>query len=177
MTRRAAGGREVRGGGAEARGREWRLVPARADARSRGFAGAFASAGGRLIFLHDLTVSPSEAMPQRIDARTRLWRLLRPIRARRRPGQDRDLPRHSPRQGLPGAAERRGGGTRRGAIGMMTIADPGFTVEPPRWPYAYARTVTLAGAKVTQTRSLRLTLNAQSLGQADRRHAAERARR
>ena len=29
---------------------------------------------------------------------------------------------------------------------MIAIADPGFTIEPPRWPAAYARSVTLAGA-------------------------------
>jgi Zn-dependent M28 family amino/carboxypeptidase len=47
---------------------------------------------------------------------------------------------------------------------MMTIADPGFTVEPPRWPYAYARTVTLAGATIASDPFVKFTLNAQSLG-------------
>lgn len=46
----------------------------------------------------------------------------------------------------------------------MTIADPGFTVEPPRWPYAYARTVTLASDPRKPDPFLRLTLNAASLG-------------
>jgi Zn-dependent M28 family amino/carboxypeptidase len=47
---------------------------------------------------------------------------------------------------------------------MMTIADPGFTVEPPRWPYAYARTVTLATDPARNDAFLRMTLNAGSLG-------------
>ena len=69
------------------------------------------------------------------------------------------------RQGLPSAAEREAALRAAGAAGMMTIADPGFTVEPPRWPYAYARTVTLAGPKLaTRDPFLKLTLNAQSLG-------------
>jgi len=47
---------------------------------------------------------------------------------------------------------------------MLTIADPGFTVEPPRWPYAYARTVTLASEPRRPDPFLRMTLNAASLG-------------
>jgi Zn-dependent M28 family amino/carboxypeptidase len=47
---------------------------------------------------------------------------------------------------------------------MLTIADPGFTVEPPRWPYAYARTVTLASDPARPDPFLRMTLNAGSLG-------------
>jgi Zn-dependent M28 family amino/carboxypeptidase len=47
---------------------------------------------------------------------------------------------------------------------MLTIADPGFTVEPPRWPYAYARTVTLASDPAKPDPFLRMTLNAASLG-------------
>jgi hypothetical protein len=51
-----------------------------------------------------------------------------------------------------------------GAAGMLTIADPGFTVEPPRWPYAYARTVTLASDPRKIDPFVRMTLNADSLG-------------
>ena len=47
---------------------------------------------------------------------------------------------------------------------MVTIADPGFTVEPPRWPYAYARTVTVATDPPKADSFLRMTLNAASLG-------------
>ncbi len=50
------------------------------------------------------------------------------------------------RPGLPTDAQRRAALEQAGAIGMLAIADPGFTVEPPRWPAAYARTVTLEGA-------------------------------
>ena len=50
------------------------------------------------------------------------------------------------RPGLPTAEQRRVALQQAGAAGMIAIADPGFTVEPPRWPAAYARSVTLAGA-------------------------------
>ena len=48
------------------------------------------------------------------------------------------------RQGLPSASERGQNALRGGAIGIITIDDPYFTIEPPRWPSAYARSVTLA---------------------------------
>ncbi|WP_223276464.1 M28 family peptidase [Sphingomonas daechungensis] len=47
---------------------------------------------------------------------------------------------------------------------MLTIADPGFTVEPPRWPYAYARTVRLATDPRSSHAFVTGTLNAGSLG-------------
>jgi Zn-dependent M28 family amino/carboxypeptidase len=68
------------------------------------------------------------------------------------------------RAGLPTGAEREAAARAAGAIGMLTIADPGFTVEPPRWPYAYARTVTLATDPAKPDPFLRMTLNAESLG-------------
>jgi hypothetical protein len=47
------------------------------------------------------------------------------------------------RRGLPSAAERQENAKNGGAIGLINIDDPYFTIEPPRWPAAYARTVTL----------------------------------
>jgi hypothetical protein len=50
------------------------------------------------------------------------------------------------RPGLPTDEQRRVALQRAGATGMLAIADPGFALEPPRWPAAYARSVTLAGS-------------------------------
>ncbi len=52
------------------------------------------------------------------------------------------------RTGLPTAAERAANARGNGALGAVNIDDPYFTIEPPRWPYAYARSVTLAEPKV-----------------------------
>ena len=122
------------------------------------------SAGGRrLVFLHDLTISPNAGMPEKVDAPLAYGGYcgagsLGGVRGRivichgtRRPG-------------LPTGAEREAAARAAGAIGMLTIADPGFTVEPPRWPYAYARTVTLASDPEKPDAFLRMTLNADSLG-------------
>src|SRR5688572_5743803 len=53
------------------------------------------------------------------------------------------------RSGLPTDEQRRTALQRAGAAGLIAIADPGFTVEPPRWPAAYARNVTLVGGTPT----------------------------
>ena len=126
--------------------------------------GAKLSVGNQpLAFLHDLTISPNEATPVRVDA---------PLAYGGYCGRDGlgdvrgkiVICHGTHRAGLPGAPEREAAVRAGGAIGMLTIADPGFTVEPPRWPYAYARTVTLATDPAKADPFLRMTLNADSLG-------------
>lgn len=50
------------------------------------------------------------------------------------------------RQGLPTAGERATNVRSAGALGIVNVDDPYFSIEPPRWPYAYARSVTLQGS-------------------------------
>jgi Zn-dependent M28 family amino/carboxypeptidase len=50
------------------------------------------------------------------------------------------------RAGLPSGAERVANARTAGALGVVNVDDPYFTIEPPRWPYAYARSVTLREA-------------------------------
>ena len=47
------------------------------------------------------------------------------------------------RAGLPPAAERVANARAGHAAGILTLDDPYFTLEPPRWPAAYARSVAL----------------------------------
>jgi Peptidase family M28 len=47
------------------------------------------------------------------------------------------------RQGLPSGAERMTNAREGSARGVINVDDPYFTIEPPRWPSAYARSVTL----------------------------------
>jgi Zn-dependent M28 family amino/carboxypeptidase len=114
------------------------------------------------VFLHDLTVSPAPGMPTRIDAPLAYGGYcgagsLGNVRGKI------VICHGTRRAGLPGAADREAAARAAGAAGILTIADPGFTVEPPRWPYAYARTVTLATEPRTADRFLKMTLNADSL--------------
>ena len=55
------------------------------------------------------------------------------------------------RPALPTDEQRRTALQQAGAAGLVAIADPGFTVEPPRWPAAYARSVSLVGVTPTPT--------------------------
>jgi hypothetical protein len=47
------------------------------------------------------------------------------------------------RAGLPNASGRAANARQGGAVGLISVDDPFFSIEPPRWPYAYARSVTL----------------------------------
>ncbi|MEP6939179.1 MAG: M28 family peptidase [Rudaea sp.] len=122
------------------------------------------SVGGRqLTFLHDFSLAPTAAMPATLDA---------PVAYRGYCGaaaladvRGKIVICHGAhRAGLPAAAERFAAVQAAGAVALLTIADPGFAVEPPRWPLAYARSVVLSGTRVNDGTLLRLTLNADALG-------------
>jgi len=96
-----------------------------------------------LRLLYDVTVAPAWGMPERIDA----------------PLVYRGFCSPSDMTGVRGTVvvcfgTRRTGqtliaaqleaATAAGAVGMMRVDDMGFTMEPPRWPLAYARTVVMA---------------------------------
>jgi Peptidase family M28 len=51
------------------------------------------------------------------------------------------------REGLPSSTQRAANARTGKALGLINVDDPYFTIEPPRWPYAYARTVTLRPEK------------------------------
>ena len=124
---------------------------------------ATVSADGRpLRFLHDFTISPGAGTPASVDAPLAYGGYcgagsLGDVRGRI------VICHGTHRAGLPSGAEREAAVRAARAIGMFTIADPGFTVEPPRWPYAYARTVTLATDPLKPDPFLLMTLNAASL--------------
>jgi hypothetical protein len=116
-----------------------------------------------LVFLHDFTISPNGTIPRRVDAPLSYGgycgaEALADVRGRI------VVCHGTHRQGLATAAEREAALRAAGAAGMLTIADPGFTVEPPRWPFAYARTVTVPGEGIKADPFLKMTLNAASLG-------------
>jgi hypothetical protein len=122
------------------------------------------TAGGRpLVFLHDFTVTPVAGMPARVSAPLAYGGYcgaasLGDVRGKIVICHGTHWP------GLPNASDREKAVRAAGATGILTIADPGFAVEPPRWPYAYARTVTLASEPRKPDAFLRMTLNAASLG-------------
>jgi hypothetical protein len=115
-----------------------------------------------LVFLRDLTVSPTLGTPARVDAPL----VYSGYCGAASLGDVRGnivICHGTHKAGLPTPAEREAAVRAAGAIGMLTIADPGFTVEPPRWPYAYARTVTVATDRPKPDSFLKMTLNADAL--------------
>jgi hypothetical protein len=105
---------------------------------------SYASGAARqLLFLHEVSVTPTWGMVERLDG----------------PLVFRGYCAPSDMTGVRGAvvvcfgARRAGqttaGGrleaaTAAGAVGIVNVDDMGFTIEPPRWPLAYARSVILA---------------------------------
>lgn len=107
---------------------------------------AVIAADGRttdLAFLHDVTVRATMAHPAALKAPI----VFRGWCSRQEVGPDVvgkvALCVGGRRKGLPGAAERLAAAVDAGAAALITIDDAGFTIEPPRWPEAYARTITI----------------------------------
>ncbi|MEA3062501.1 MAG: hypothetical protein QOJ94_2282 [Sphingomonadales bacterium] len=94
-----------------------------------------------LRFLHDITVRPTEAMPSafslglafrgycsRNEMRDVAGKVVVCFNARRTAG------------------ERNAAAIAAGAHALIAVDNPYFTVEPPRWPVAYARSVRIEGS-------------------------------
>lgn len=98
--------------------------------------------GRRLEFLRDVTI-PAQNPPASLDL---------PLAYRGYCGADvlgdvkgKLVICHATRRaGLPSDEQRRTALQQAGAAGILAIADPGFTIEPPRWPSAYARSISIA---------------------------------
>jgi Zn-dependent M28 family amino/carboxypeptidase len=98
-----------------------------------------------LAFLQEITIGASARLPERVEA---------PLTFRGYCGKDAmaDIAGKivvcfgTQRAGLPSGAERAANARAGKAAGIVNVNDPYFTIEPPRWPAAYSRSVTFAGA-------------------------------
>ena len=63
------------------------------------------------------------------------------------------------RAGLPTGAERAANARQGHAAGVLIVDDPYFTIEPPRWPAAYARTVALDSTPIPAATLLSMRLS------------------
>jgi hypothetical protein len=98
-----------------------------------------------LRFLHQVTVRPTDDLPQTLDAPL----VFRGYCSAAEMGDARGkvvICFGTRRNGLPSAADRLRAASAAGAAGLINVDDPGFTIEPPRWPVAYARSVSLRDA-------------------------------
>jgi hypothetical protein len=115
-----------------------------------------------LVFLQQISVRPTDELPPSVDA---------PLvfRGYCGGGDVADTRGkvvvcfNTKRAGLPSAAVRVQSAQAAGAAGLIQVDDPYFTIEPPRWPAAYARTVTIAGSPTPAAPSLPvMTLSADA---------------
>jgi hypothetical protein len=140
---KAAGLKPAGDGGAYAQ--TLRLHEVRVESQGTDFA-VIRNAGGeaRLRFLHEISVRPTETLPSTLDARLS----FRGYCSTSDMGADLRgkiaVCFGGRRHGVPNGSERLAAAA--GAVGLVAVDDPGFTIEPARWPDAYARTVTLADA-------------------------------
>lgn len=99
----------------------------------------------RFEFLHEITVRATNELPGTLDAPL----AFRGYCSGRELGGDMRgkvaVCFGARREGLPTAAERVKAAADAGALGLISVDDPGFTLEPARWPAPYARTVRIAG--------------------------------
>lgn len=103
-----------------------------------------------LNFLQQISIAPADDLPPKLEA---------PLTFRGYCGKDAmaDIAGKvvvcfgTQREGLPSGQMRAANARDGGALGLVNVDDPYFTIEPPRWPYAYARTVTLRLATAATT--------------------------
>lgn len=96
-----------------------------------------------LRFLHEISVTPTWGMVDRIDAPLVFRGFCGPSDMAEVRGAV-VVCFGTRRAGQVLAAAQLEAATTAGAAAMMRVDDMGFTIEPPRWPLAYARSVVLA---------------------------------
>jgi hypothetical protein len=112
---------------------------------------AYANGDTRALqFLHEVSVTPTWGMAERLDAPLVFRGYCTP--------SDMTGVRGAVvvcfgarRAGQTSAAGRLQAATAAGAVGIINVDDMGFTIEPPRWPLAYARTVIADGGERPHT--------------------------
>src|SRR5450432_2146926 len=95
-----------------------------------------------LQFLQQISIAPAEDLPPKFEA---------PLTFRGYCGKDAMagiagkivVCFGTQRDGLPSASVRATNARDGRALGLINVDDPYFTIEPPRWPNAYARSVSL----------------------------------
>lgn len=108
-----------------------------------------------LAFLQQITIAAAAGLPPKVEA---------PLTFRGYCGKDsmQNIAAKivvcfgTQRQGMPSGLERLANAQAGGALGIVNEDDPYFTIESPRWPWAYARSVELGPApeKVAEARPL-----------------------
>ena len=98
-----------------------------------------------LPFLHEITVRPTATLPESISARL----VFRGYCSGAEIGDVKGkvvVCFGARRAGMTTGGQRLEAAAKAGAVGIINVDDPGFTIEPSRWPEAYARSITFRDA-------------------------------
>jgi Zn-dependent M28 family amino/carboxypeptidase len=98
-----------------------------------------------LTFLHDISVRPTDALPETLEGPLSFRGYCGPADIGAGMAGKIAVCFGGRRSGAPGAATRLKAAADAGALGLIVVDDPGFTIEPARWPEAYARSITIRG--------------------------------
>ncbi|WP_304190255.1 M28 family peptidase [Phenylobacterium aquaticum] len=99
-----------------------------------------------LVFLHQISIRPTEDSPAGLEAPLAFRGYCAPADLTDMAGKIA-VCFNTRRKGLTTAAQRIAAAQAAGAVGVVQVDDPGFTIEPYRWPAAYARAIAFADAK------------------------------
>ena len=117
-----------------------------------------------LRFLLEISVRPTAALPRNIDAPIVFRGYCRAGAVGADVAGKVVLCFAGRRKGMPNGDARIAAVAAGGAVALIGIDDIGFTVEPPGWPVAYARALSLPDAKPAAAPALAvLRLNADAL--------------
>lgn len=126
---------------------------------------AFASGRTRpLRFLHEVSVQPNRDMAAALDAPI-VYRGYCAPSDMTNVGGAIVVCFGARRAGQTTGADRLQAATAAGAVALVNVDDMGFTMEPPRWPLAYARTVALATTSARQRTIASLRLAAPAFAE------------
>lgn len=105
----------------------------------------YADVGQPIPFLRQVSVRPTDGLPRRVTGDLTFRGYCAPSDLADVRGKA-VVCFNTKRTGLPSAGERIAAADKAGAAALIQVDDPYFTIEPPRWPAAYARSVTIAGS-------------------------------
>lgn len=116
-----------------------------------------------LKFLHQYTVRAADDLPASLNAPLMFGGYCRPEDVSGAKGKA-VICFDTRRTGMTSSAQRLSAVQAAGGVAVIQVADPYFTIEPARWPFAYARSVTIADAPPPTTGGLvAMSLRADAL--------------
>lgn len=104
-----------------------------------------------LAFLHEIAVRPADDTPAALEGQLTFRGYCGPEAMAGVAGKI-VICLNTRRAGLTTSAQRLKAAQDAGAAGVVQVDDPHFTIEPYRWPQAYARTVDFADAPVADAK-------------------------